>query len=140
MHLWLTKQGGMRIIRVFLIDNNRLFLEGLMFLLEKQKDFKVVGVATKARNVFRAIARTSPDVVITDFVLPDMSGTSLIQEIRKRWRHIRIVVLSLYDNEDFQEEARKSGAFAYLVKGGLIEDLFSTIYAAYEDGRRDVEE
>lgn len=108
-----------------------------MFLLEKQRDFKVVGVATRARNVFRAIARTSPDVVITDFVLPDTSGALLIQEIRKRWKHIRVIVLSLYDNEDFQEEARKSGAFTYLIKGGLIEDLFSAIYAAYEDGRRD---
>lgn len=129
----------MRIIRIFLMDNNRLFLEGLMLLIEKRRDLKVVGIATRAKNALRAIARTSPDVVIMDFVLPDASGASLIQEIRERWKRIRVIVLSLYDNEDFQEEARRSGAFAYLVKGGLVEDLLSAIYAAYEDGRREVE-
>lgn len=137
MCIWLAKSGGMRIIRIFLIDNNRLFLEGLMFLIEKRKDLKVVGVATKARNVLRAIERTSPDVVITDFVLPDGNAASLIQEIRKRSKSVRVIVLSLYDNEDFQEAAQKSGAFAYLIKGGAIDDLLAAIYAAYEDGRRD---
>lgn len=127
----------MRIVRIFLIDNNRLFLEGLMLLIEKRKDLKVVGIATRARNVLRAIERTSPDVVITDFVLPDGNAASLIQGIRQRLKHTRVIVLSLYDNEDFQEEAQKSGAFAYLIKGGPVEELFSSIYAAYEDGRRD---
>uniref|UniRef100_A0A7V4WKC9 Response regulator transcription factor n=1 Tax=Candidatus Caldatribacterium saccharofermentans TaxID=1454753 RepID=A0A7V4WKC9_9BACT len=131
------RKGVCIVIRVFLLDNNRLFLEGLVFLLEKREDIKVVGVATKARNVLRSIERTSPDVVIMDFVLPDANGAHLVQEIRRRWKHIRVVILSLYDNQDFQEEAKKSGAFAYLVKGGPIEELLSTLYAAYENGRRD---
>lgn len=107
-----------------------------MLLVEKRGDMKVVGIATRAQNVLRSIKRTSPDVVIMDFALPDAHGSRLIQEITNQWKNIRVIVLSLYDNEDFQEEAKRGGAFAYLVKGGPVEDLFSSIYAAYEDKRR----
>ncbi|NSW76756.1 MAG: response regulator transcription factor [Candidatus Atribacteria bacterium] len=107
-----------------------------MTLIEKREDMKVVGIGTKARNVLRSIKRTSPDVVIMDFVLPDANGSQLIQDITNQWKNIRVIVLSLYNNPDFQEAAKRNGAFTYLVKGGSMEDFFSSIYAAYEDGRK----
>ncbi|MDI3543304.1 MAG: hypothetical protein PWP57_909 [Candidatus Atribacteria bacterium] len=120
-----------REIKVFLVDDNRLFTEGLSVLLARRKNFKIVGMATRGKEALEKIEKTKPDLVIMDVVLPDTSGINLTGEIISRWPQIRVVVLSIYDDPEFQKAALEKGAFAYLVKGGSINHLIETLNQAF---------
>ncbi|HQE25322.1 MAG TPA: response regulator transcription factor [Candidatus Atribacteria bacterium] len=120
-----------REIKVFLVDDNRLFIEGLSVLLARRKNFKIVGMATRGKEALEKIGKIKPDLVIMDVVLPDASGIDLTGEIISCWPQIKVVVLSIYDDPEFQKAALEKGAFAYLVKGGSINHLIETLNRAF---------
>ncbi len=98
--------------KVFVVDDNRFFLESLVFLLNRQKDIKVVGTYHRARGVLQKKA-AQPDVVILDVQLPDGDGISILQEIKSQLG-IPVIMLTIY--EEGRERAMKNGAYAYLVR------------------------
>ena len=88
-------------------------------------------MATRGKEALEKIEKTKPDLVIMDVVLPDTSGINLTGEIISRWPQIKVVVLSIYDDPEFQKAALEKGAFAYLVKGGSINHLIETLNRAF---------
>jgi DNA-binding NarL/FixJ family response regulator len=110
--------------KVFVVDDNRFFLESLVFLLNRQKDIKVVGTYHRARGVLQKIKAAQPDVVILDVQLPDGDGISILQEIKSQLG-IPVIMLTIY--EEGRERAMKNGAYAYLVKGEELDILYQKI-------------
>ncbi len=110
--------------KVFVVDDNRFFLESLVFLLNRQEDIQVVGTHLRARGVLQKIEATQPDVVILDMQLPDGDGISILQEIKS---HLGIPVIMLTIYEEGREQAIKNGAYAYLVKGEELDILYQKI-------------
>jgi len=123
----LTTQVKLRQKKVFVVDDNRFFLESLVFLLNRQEDIKVVGTYRRARGVLQKIKAVQPDVVILDVQLPDGDGISILQEIKSQL-HIPVIMLTIY--EENREQAIKNGAYAYLVKGGELDTLYQEIRQA----------
>jgi len=115
--------------KVFVVDDNRFFLESLVFLLSRQEDIKVVGTYHRARGVLQKIKATQPDVVILDVQLPDGDGISILQEIKSQLG-IPVIMLTIY--EEGRERAMKNGAYAYLVKGEELDILYQKIRQAGE--------
>lgn len=116
-----------QVIRVFLVDDNRFFLEGLILLLERQGDFQVVGVSPRGKGLLRRLAKVRPDVVLLDLCLEDINGITVLQGIVRELR-TPVVMMSVY--EEYKEQALKSGAFAYLVKGGDPLELYQVLREA----------
>lgn len=116
-----------QVIRVFLVDDNRFFLEGLILLLERQGDFQVVGVSPRGKGLLRRLAKVRPDVVLLDVCLEDINGITVLQGIVRELR-TPVVMMSVY--EEYKEQALKSGAFAYLVKGGDPLELYQVLREA----------
>ena len=110
--------------KVFVVDDNRFFLESLVFLLNRQKDIKVVGTYHRARGVLQKIKAAQADVVILDVQLPDGDGISILQEIKSQLG-IPVIMLTIY--EEGRERAMKNGAYAYLVKGEELDILYQKI-------------
>jgi len=110
--------------KVFVVDDNRFFLESLVFLLNRQEDIKVVGTHHRVRGVLQKIQATQPDVVILDMELPDGDGISVLQEIKTQLG-IPVIMLTIY--EEGRERAMKNGAYAYLVKGEELDILYQKI-------------
>ncbi|MGQ9473954.1 MAG: response regulator [Candidatus Caldatribacteriaceae bacterium] len=111
-------------IRVFLVDDNPILLDSLQFLLEKQGDLMVVGRSTTGRNIIAKLKREKPDVVILDICLGESDGLFLLEKIRKSLS-LPVIILSMY--EEYREYALRLGAFAYLVKGKDLEQLYQTL-------------
>ena len=118
--------------KVFVVDDNRFFLESLVFLLNRQKDIKVVGTYHRARGVLQKIKAAQPDVVILDVQLPDGDGISILQEIKSQLG-IPVIMLTIY--EEGRERAMKNGAYAYLVKGEELDILYQKIRQIGEIGQ-----
>lgn len=116
-----------RVTRVFLVDDNRFLLESLVFLLERQGDFQVVGVSPRGKGLLRRLAKAKPDVVLLDVCLEDSDGIAVLQSIQRELR-IPVVMMSVY--EEHRERALKNGAFAYIVKGGDPLELYRVLREA----------
>lgn len=110
--------------KVFVVDDNRFFLESLIFLLNRQEDVTVVGTHHRTRGALQKIKAAQPDVVILDMQLPDGDGISLLQEIKSQLG-IPVIMLTIY--EEGREQAIKNGACAYLIKGGDLDTLYQEI-------------
>jgi DNA-binding NarL/FixJ family response regulator len=115
--------------KIFIVDDNRFFLESLVFLLNRQNDMDVVGTHDRIQGVLERIEAVKPDVIILDMRLPDGDGIALLQEIKLNF-DVPVIMLTMY--EEHKERAIRAGAFAYLVKGEGLDRLYQLIRKAAE--------
>jgi len=111
--------------KVLITDDRLTSRKGLRALMLTQPDIQVVGEASNGAKAIQFIEKNRPDVVLMDAFMPKMNGLEATRIIKKRWRNIRVVVLTLHD--DIREEALAAGADAFLVKGCSPDDLILEI-------------
>jgi DNA-binding NarL/FixJ family response regulator len=124
-------------IKVFLIDDQMIVLEGLRALLETHRHLKVVGMATNSQNAVVQVRDTRPHVVVSEFSLlvddgkgNDLpAGISTMRQLALECPNARIVVLSMNTSTDYIAQALQAGASGYVAKnagsGELIDAIFS---------------
>ena len=114
-------------IRIALADDHIVLRAGLRALLERERDFKVVGEAGDGRELLALVDETTPDVVITDIGMPRLNGAEATSQIVARHPQTRVVVLSMHSDEGYVLRALKAGARGYLVKESAETDLMTAI-------------
>jgi NarL family two-component system response regulator YdfI len=118
-------------IRVVVVDDHLVVREGLRMMLEIAGDgFTLLGDAADGAAAVRLIEELQPDVVLMDLRMPDMDGLEAITQIRERWPHIAIVILTTYNEDDLMLRGLRAGACGYLLKDTDRETLFHAIRAA----------
>lgn len=120
-------------IRVLVVDDHRLVRQGIRLLLEKAEDIQVVGEAVDGREAVEAVSRLVPDVVLMDADMPNMDGLSATEMIRSLNVGARVVILSMFSDENLQRKAEQSGAKAYLLKMSDRDELIATIRTVCKD-------
>jgi DNA-binding NarL/FixJ family response regulator len=118
-------------VRVLLVDDNRLMLEGLQSLLEAH-DIEVVGVAIDGMASVDLACELSPDVILMDVRMPGCDGLEATRRIKARMPQARIVMLTTSADEDDLFEAIRSGACGYLIKSIDTETLVEALEQARE--------
>jgi DNA-binding NarL/FixJ family response regulator len=103
-------------LRVLLVDDHPVVREGLRALLASQDDIEVAGEAASGASAIRRAGYDSPDVVVMDVRLPDMSGVAACRTIVERFPEIKVLMLSSHVDEETVHEAILAGASGYLVK------------------------
>lgn len=119
-------------MRVVIADDHRLVLDGIRRALDDDGDFEIVGETQSGTQVLPLVARTSPDLVLLDVRMPQMDGLACLDEIRKRYPDVKVVMLSASASSDLIETALRRGAAAYVVKTVNPEDLPATLRQALE--------
>ncbi len=114
-------------IRLALADDHIVLRAGLRSLLERQRDFEVVGEAGDGRELIRIVDETTPDVVITDLGMPQLNGAEATSQIVTKHPETRVIVLSMHSDEAYVLRALKAGARGYLVKESAEADLMTAI-------------
>ncbi len=114
-------------IRILLVDDHPVVLDGLAAMLTTQRDFEVVGRATTGGAAVYKADSLNPDVIVTDLEMPGMDGVEAIREIRKANESIEIVVLTAFDSDDRIIEAVEAGAQGYLLKGSPRDEIFDAV-------------
>ena len=110
-------------IRLLLVDDHAMLLEGLARQFADREDMQVVGRAGTGREALEQAGRLQPDVVTLDVSLPDMSGISLIPHLKALCPSLRILILTMYDHERYAASALEAGADGFLAKGAPFEEL-----------------
>lgn len=114
-------------IRVVVIDSQTLTRFGLFVLFTRQSDIKFVEDTTSGANGHRLVATHRPDVVTVDVALPDGDGLTLTRELRDRYPHLGIVVLSSTGNDEALFGALESGASAFVAKNAQTGEVLGAV-------------
>ena len=116
-------------IRILLADDHPLVRSGLIKLLEPHKEFVVVGEAGDGAEAVALTKKLQPDVVVIDLSMPKMGGVEATKIIREKYPEVRVLVLTMHDNEEYVFQILKAGAGGYILKDSGREDLAAAIRA-----------
>ena len=122
---------NLSVIKVLLVDDHQVVLEGLHRLLELDRGIQVVGEARSGEEAITKTIQLSPDVIIMDLKMPGMDGITTTRELKQRLPDIRILMLTLY-GEDFVKQAIEAGASGYLLKDSEGEQITSAVHQVYD--------
>jgi len=122
-------------IKVFVIDDQGLFRQGLRLLISQTDDIELIGESGFLEDIVVIIEQLAPDVVIMDIKLPALSGLCLAQRLRQRSPGISLIILTPYEDDNQIFEALKAGIAGYLSKSITPEGLVSAIRRIFNGER-----
>ncbi|MFC6022821.1 response regulator [Plantactinospora solaniradicis] len=116
--------------RILLADDHALVRRGLRLILDAEPDLMVVAEAADGADAVEAVRKTELDLAILDIAMPRMTGLQAAREIARRAPAVRILMLSMHDNEQYFFEALRAGASGYVLKSVADRDLLEACRAA----------
>ena len=119
----------MQKIRVLLVDDHAILREGIKALLEKRNNIEVVAEATNGREAISSAIQYRPDVVVLDISMPLMDGLESTRQMKKENPDIKILVLTMHDDEEYFFQLLRAGASGYVTKKSVGKELVSAIEA-----------
>jgi DNA-binding NarL/FixJ family response regulator len=115
-------------VRVIIADDHAMVREGIKSVLERA-GFLVVGEASSGTEVLPLAERVQPDVAVLDISMPGETGLQAAAKLRQALPHVRVLILSMYDNTEYVLESVRAGAHGYLLKDGAAQELANAIRA-----------
>ena len=116
-------------LTVVIADDHQFFRDGVRALLDAQPDMECVGEAATGEEVIRLSAEAQPDVVLMDVQMPGMSGVEATRQIVSNSPQIRVLVVTMFEDDHLVFAAMRAGARGYLLKGSRHEDMVRAIRA-----------
>ncbi len=117
-------------LRIEIVDDHEIVRKGLRTMIEAEDDLAVVGEAESVEDAIRRVGFDEPDVVILDVRLPDGSGVEACREIRARWPHISVLMLTSFADDEALFASIMAGASGYVLKQIKGSDLLRSIRRA----------
>jgi DNA-binding NarL/FixJ family response regulator len=130
-------------IKVFIVDDHYMVIEGIHSLLRDEKNIEWVGHATNADSCLGFLQQQQPDVLFMDINLPDKTGIELCLEVKTAYPSVFIIGLSTFNQQSFIEKMMENGASGYVLKNASREELLEALevvsagktYLSFEAGR-----
>jgi DNA-binding NarL/FixJ family response regulator len=117
-------------IRIVVAEDHHVVRQGICKLLEEAGDMQVVGEADSGRNAIDLVRSVQPDVLVLDIRMPQLNGLETLADIQRHKKPPRVVILSMYDDPGFVQQALAKGALGYVLKQSVGEELLAAIRAA----------
>ena len=118
------------LIRVLLVDDQRLMRDGLRTLIELETDLDVAGEAEDGQQAISAYRDLGPDIVLMDVRMPNLNGVEATRRIKADWPEANILILTTFDDDEYIFEGLRAGASGYLLKdvsGKELADAIRTV-------------
>lgn len=121
-------------IKLVLVDDHQMLLDGLAALLQGEQRFDLVGLCNNAKYALELLETTAPDIVITDINMPEISGVELTRMIRKYHPKIKVLALSMFGERSTISEMLEAGISGYILKNTGKEELINALLKVQEGG------
>lgn len=122
-------------IKVLLVDDHPIVRQGIRSLLESEAKYHIVGECASGTQALRLVQEHQPHILILDLEIEGLKGIEVLREVRQLSPKTHVIILSMYQNEEYVIEAIRHGACAYVLKGSEKNHLLSAITNALQ-GRR----
>ncbi len=119
-------------IRIIIVDDHLVIREGLKRLLEIDSEMEVIAEAANGMECLDLMEIMPPDVVLIDLKMPGINGLETTRVIRRNYPQVKVIVLTMYDDEELVRKAIHVGAQGYLLKNAKREDLIAAIRHAVQ--------
>ena len=114
-------------IELLVADDNETVRTQIKDYLGLDKSLRVVGEARDGQALIELAEEHKPDLVLMDLRMPKMDGFEAARKLKQKYKDLRIIFLSMYDNDENRAEAKKLGADAYLIKGVPMQEVVNAI-------------
>lgn len=121
-------------IKIAIADDYKIFRDGLKVGLSAEANFEVILEADNGENLIKAMEQSMPDVIIMDIKMPIMDGMEATKLIRKLYPLVKVLVVTMYDDDKFVIHLMEIGANGYLLKNAEPDEIRKAIYAVSENG------
>ena len=125
----MKRETDLKKIKVLLVDDHPLVLEGIRSSLLKQDRFQIVGQAATGQEALERARKASPDVVVMDISMPGMDGLEATRRLQTVCPQTKVLILSMSKNKAFVPRILQSGALGYVAKDAPAEELVKAIEA-----------
>ena len=115
-------------IRVFIIDDHQMILEGIHSLLQEERDIEWIGCAKLPGELMAFLKNSQPDVLLMDINLPQKSGLDLCKEVKEKYPAIQIIGLSTSDQVSIIKKMRENGASGFLLKDASKQEIIMALH------------
>jgi DNA-binding NarL/FixJ family response regulator len=116
--------------RILLADDHTVVRQGLRFILDTEPDLEVIAEASNGNEAVARALRDDIDLAILDIAMPTMTGLQAARELSKRRPELKMLILSMHDDEGYLYEALKAGTSGYVLKSVADRDLVAAVRAA----------
>jgi NarL family two-component system response regulator LiaR len=117
----------MSTMRILLVDDHAILREGIRYLLTASGEVEVVGEAQDGIEALEMVEALKPDAVLMDIAMPRMNGIEATTELKKRHPQLPVLILSMYDSEEYVLPILKAGASGYVLKRSAAQELVSAL-------------
>jgi DNA-binding NarL/FixJ family response regulator len=114
-------------IKVILADDHQMFLDGITTLLNRSRKIEILGTAGSGEELLQLLKSNTPDIVITDLQMTGMSGVEAAEKIKTRYPNIKIIALTMHNEEGFVRKLVEHGVSGYVLKNAGREELMAAI-------------
>jgi DNA-binding NarL/FixJ family response regulator len=122
-----------RIIRVALADDHKIFRDGIKMALRDRDYIKILWEAEDGKDMMHKLKIKQPDVLLMDIRMPEIDGVNAIKLIRKEYEDLKIVILSMYDDQEIITKMMEMGSNAYLTKTADPDEIYQAILSVMNE-------
>jgi DNA-binding NarL/FixJ family response regulator len=120
-------------IKVAIADDHKIFRDGIKMALSGKDYIRIIWEAEDGKDLIHKMKIKLPDVLLMDIRMPEMDGVNAISLLRKEYEHVRIIVLTMYDDQEMISKMMEMGANAYLTKTTDPEEIYNAILACMNE-------
>jgi DNA-binding NarL/FixJ family response regulator len=120
-------------VKVILVDDHNIVRRGLAALLHVEGNYTIVAEAENGEEAIRCADEVEADVMILDLSMPRLNGLEATRRLKKRHPQLKLLLLSMYDDEEFVVQSLQAGANGYILKHSMEDELFLALQAVLLD-------
>ena len=121
-------------IKIAIADDYKIYRDGLKVGLSADDNMEIIAEADNGEDLMKVLETNSPDVILMDLKMPIMDGMEATKQVRKKYPSIKVLVITMYEDDKFIIHLMENGANGYLLKNAEPDEILKSIYAVYENG------
>ena len=121
-------------IKIAIADDYKIYRDGLKVGLSADDNMEIIVEADNGEDLMKVLETNSPDVILMDLKMPIMDGMEATKLVRKKYPAIKVLVVTMYDDDKFIIHLMENGANGYLLKNAEPDEIIKSIYAVHENG------
>lgn len=121
-------------IKTIIVEDQELIRKSLKIVLESISDISIIGMAANGKEAIDLCEKENPEIVLMDIQMPEMDGVKATEEIKKRMPHIKVIILTTFQDINHVKKALNAGAEGYILKAVDPQFLVTGIHMVYHGG------